>query len=158
MTLEQQQKYFQYFTEEMKGIMMRKGDDYAASSDRLSNFKMAGPIAGMTAEQNCLSLMATKVARLGQLISSNKGPRNESVHDSLIDLANYTVLLAMLIDEDRPSVLLDLNALQGMGMTPQEMVEIAQSQGIVMDNPIVPADQLSQLNERIDTSKLRKRI
>jgi hypothetical protein len=101
MTLEEQQKYFQYFTEEMKGIMMRKGDDYAASSDRLSNFKMAGPIAGMTAEQNCLSLMATKVARLGQLIASNKGPRNESVHDSLIDLANYTVLLAMLI-EDHP--------------------------------------------------------
>jgi hypothetical protein len=47
----------------------------------------------MTAEQNCLSLIATKVARLGVLLKSNKPAENESISDSLLDLANYAVLL-----------------------------------------------------------------
>lgn len=98
MTLEQQEKFFEAFTAHMKVVMLSKGHDYS-SQDRLSNFKFAGHICGMTAHQNCLNLIATKVARLGQLFSSGREPVNESVHDSILDLANYSVLLAMIIQE-----------------------------------------------------------
>lgn len=74
--------------------MLAKGDDYA-NTDRLSNFKLAGNICGFNAELNCLNLIATKVARLGVLLQG-KEPKNESVTDSLIDLANYAVLLDMI--------------------------------------------------------------
>ena len=95
MTLQEQEKHFNALVEELKGILIKKGDDYSGK-DRLSNFKTAGAIAGITPEQNCLSLIATKVARLGNLLSTNKEPNNESIEDSIKDLINYSILLHML--------------------------------------------------------------
>lgn len=95
MTKDQQTQFFNEFTQKMNKIMLSKGDDYSGQ-DRLSNFKLAGKICGITPEQNCLSLIATKVARLGQLLSG-KIPSNESINDSIIDLCNYSILLAMIV-------------------------------------------------------------
>lgn len=98
MTKEEQLQHFSYFTEKMKRTLFSKGDDYA-NEDRLSNFKMAGAISGGDAKSNCLNLIATKVARLGVLINSEQEPNNESISDSILDLANYSVLLSMIIEE-----------------------------------------------------------
>lgn len=99
MTLEQQKKRIEFFTNRMKELCLSKGDDYAGQSDRLANFKDAGTISGSGAAQNCFNLMATKMARLKQLLSSGKTPNNESIQDSLIDLANYSFLLDSLLWE-----------------------------------------------------------
>jgi len=98
MNLENQQKQFLEITEQMKSIMFAKGNDYA-NEDRLSNFKLAGNISGLTPELNCLSLISTKVARLGVLLNNDKTPNNESIQDSLLDLANYTILLTMILKD-----------------------------------------------------------
>ena len=98
MKKQEQEQYFNEVTEKMRTILLSKGDDYA-NKDRLSNFKLAGEIAGLNAELNCLSLIATKVARLGVLLNSNKEPNNESVKDSVLDLANYAILLSMILNE-----------------------------------------------------------
>lgn len=100
MTLEQQQQHFERMINKMAEIMMSKGDDYA-NNDRLSNFKLAGAISGISAEVNCLSLIATKVARLGNLLNSKEKPNNESIRDSVLDLANYAILLDMILSEKR---------------------------------------------------------
>lgn len=100
MTLEQQQHHFERMINKMAEIMMSKGDDYA-NNDRLSNFKLAGAISGISAEVNCLSLIATKVARLGNLLNSKEKPNNESIRDSVLDLANYAILLDMILSEKR---------------------------------------------------------
>jgi hypothetical protein len=100
MTQSEQEKYFQSVVESMKNILLKKGDDYA-NADRLSNFKLAGQICGFTPEQNCLSLIATKVARLGVLLNSDKKPNNESIQDSVLDLANYSILLSMILNEKK---------------------------------------------------------
>ena len=97
MTKEEQEKFITEYFIRMDEILLSKGDDYA-NSDRLSNFKLSGAIVGISPEQNCLSLIATKVARIGVLLKS-KNPKNESIDDSVIDLANYTILLAMLLKE-----------------------------------------------------------
>lgn len=99
MNLQQQTKFVDDFLSRMKEVMIGKGNDYA-NEDRLSNFKLAGSICGLTPEQNCLSLIATKVARLGVLLGG-KEPSNESIDDSLLDLANYAVLLACLRQDIR---------------------------------------------------------
>ena len=102
MVLKDQENFFETFTANMKSTMFRKGSDYS-NTDRLSNFKYAGSICGLTAEQNCLSLIATKVARLGVLLDPTaKAPNNESINDSVLDLANYAVLLRMIIEERYP--------------------------------------------------------
>lgn len=97
MTIHEQQAHFDEFINRQERILISKGNDYAGE-DRLSNFKRAGAICGLTPAQNCLSLIATKVARLGVLLSC-KDPANESVRDSIIDLANYAVLLDMIVSE-----------------------------------------------------------
>ena len=97
MNLKEQQLSFNEFVELMENTLIKKGNDYA-NEDRLSNFKLAGSVCGFSAEQNCLSLIATKVARLGVLLKTNK-PNNESIQDSVLDLACYATLLYMIIDE-----------------------------------------------------------
>lgn len=98
MTKEEQQAHIESFIQKMKEALSSKGNDYA-NEDRLSNFKLAGNICGLTPEQNCLSLIATKVARLGVLLKDGKRANNESISDSLLDLANYAVLLDQIVDE-----------------------------------------------------------
>lgn len=99
MTKEHQQKYFDQFVSKMRDTVLKKGDDYAGQEDRLSNFKMAGQIAGNSAEVNCFNLIGTKIARLNQLLNSGVKANFESVDDTLLDLANYTFLLACIRKE-----------------------------------------------------------
>lgn len=100
MTKEQQIKFFENFTNTMAETLLKKGNDYS-NEDRLSNFKVAGAILGKTPEEVALVLIAVKVARMGQLIGTSKIPNNESIDDTLLDLANYDLLLAMIISENR---------------------------------------------------------
>lgn len=102
MNLQQQQHFVDNFCEKMKSTILGKGNDYA-NADRLSNFKLAGAICGLTPEQNCLSMIATKVARLGVLLGG-KTPNNESIEDSLLDLANYGVLLACIREDAKDMI------------------------------------------------------
>ena len=95
MTKQEQEDFFDEYVKRMRDVLLNKGDDYA-NRDRLSNFKLAGLIAGGNAKTNCLNLIATKVARLGVLLNSNDEPKYESVNDSIMDLANYALLLAMI--------------------------------------------------------------
>ena len=98
MTKQEQQDFFDEYINKMRDVLLNKGDDYA-NADRLSNFKLAGLIAGGNAKTNCLNLIATKVARLGVLLNSKDKPKNESISSSIMDLANYALLLAMIDDE-----------------------------------------------------------
>jgi len=97
MNKQQQIDAFNDLIEKAESILLKKGDDYA-NADRLSNFKDAGRITGITTQQHCLALIATKVARLGNLYRG-KTPNNESIQDSIIDLFNYTALLYMIETE-----------------------------------------------------------
>ena len=103
MTRETQSKLLGEFYAEKKNILKLKGEDYA-NEDVLSNFKTAGANCGISAEQQCLSLIATKVARLGNLLSG-KTPNNESVSDSILDLSNYTDLLYCLVNEEEENLI-----------------------------------------------------
>ena len=85
-------------------ILCKKGYDYAGE-DVLSNFRLAGMIVNQGSRNpdavNCLNLIGTKVARLGQLLSSGKHAQNESVQDSVIDLCNYSALLYLILKMEK---------------------------------------------------------
>ena len=97
MTLKEQQQHFTELVKLMEHTLFKKGDDYA-NTDRLSNFKNSGAIAGTDARQIALDLIAVKVSRLGNLFHSTK-VNNESISDSILDLANYSILLHMIVNE-----------------------------------------------------------
>lgn len=87
-----------------RDILDKKGYDYAGE-DVLSNFRLAGMIVNQGVRNpdavNCLNLIGTKVARLGQLLSSNKSAQNESIQDSIIDLCNYSALLYLILKMEK---------------------------------------------------------
>jgi hypothetical protein len=87
-----------------RDILDKKGYDYAGE-DVLSNFRLAGMIVNQGSRNpdavNCLNLIGTKVARLGQLLSSNKSVQNESIQDSVIDLCNYSALLYLILKMEK---------------------------------------------------------
>lgn len=87
-----------------KEVLSKKGYDYAGE-DVLSNFRLAGMIVNQGSRNpdavNCLNLIGTKVARLGQLLSSGKHAQNESVQDSVIDLCNYSALLYLILKMEK---------------------------------------------------------
>ena len=94
MKLEEQTNILKRFQAEMEKVMLGKGNDYA-NEDRLSAFKQVAFITGLTEEQVISVFLATKIARLSNLFSG-KEPNNESIDDSILDLANYAALLQMI--------------------------------------------------------------
>lgn len=91
---------FKDFAEMQESVIVSKNQDYA-NADALSNFKLSGQISGIGAKRQALSMIAVKVARLGVLLSSDKLPNNESVEDSVLDLANYAFLLHAIIEDEK---------------------------------------------------------
>ena len=102
MTSEKRKEMFTEFTDNMAQVLLSKGSDYA-TQDVLSNFKLAGGIANQQSENyaaiSCLNMIATKVARLGNLLSKSDSVKNESVEDSVLDMANYTFLLNCILKD-----------------------------------------------------------
>jgi hypothetical protein len=103
MNKETQLNEWSNFTAKQLEVIKKKQGDYA-NDDVLSNFKTAAANAGIKEEQQVLSLIATKVARLGNLFNG-KEPNFESIEDSVLDLANYAFLLhCVLKDKNKNTI------------------------------------------------------
>jgi hypothetical protein len=104
LTADDRDRYLDELFKEQRRVLTSKGNDYAGE-DLLSNFRLAGMIVNQTSDHpdaiNCLNLIGTKVARLGQLLNSGKRAENESVQDSVVDLANYSALLYLILKMDK---------------------------------------------------------
>jgi len=83
----------------MQSLIEAKNADYAGDSDPFKNFKLCESLGICSAEQGLLVRMSDKMSRLSTLID---GPEsrvdNESIADTLLDLANYAVLLRVWMD------------------------------------------------------------
>ncbi|GEM_PF-3139938 len=92
---------------EMEDIHKRKNAGYAGegSMDPWANFRMSEAI-GVSAFNGCLVRMGDKYARACNL---SKDPRNEqvgeSLHDTLIDLANYALIAICLYEEEEDNLI-----------------------------------------------------
>lgn len=88
---------FNALLEELSAIHERKNHDYSQDDDPLSNFKAASAL-GVMPSKGVMVRMSDKWSRIQQL-SSGKTAKNESLRDSLIDLAAYSLLAILLLDE-----------------------------------------------------------
>lgn len=88
--------WFDMVLDKMKEISDSKRHDYASEDDPYLNFTQVADVSGLTVDQVFLVWAVTKVVRLGQLVGHDKIPNNESIDDSIIDLANYSALWAGL--------------------------------------------------------------
>jgi len=153
----------------MKRLLEKKQHDYATDNDRLSNFKFSGMVldwaikSGMTdgAHLAFLSLITTKLARIIELVGAGKEAKNESIRDTLIDLANYAILwcthivcpLILTITPKQPSPLVAAAMEQGTKLSPEEAAQYADKieewlfdelrpveTGIILPNDLCPVE------------------
>src|SRR5689334_12892679 len=80
----------------MKAIHDMKSHDYASLENPFSNFEEAAELIELfqkPIDQCFAGIIGIKISRLGQLLNG-KEPKNESIEDTFIDLANYVILWA----------------------------------------------------------------
>jgi hypothetical protein len=151
---------FDAFTAKQRGVLVGKADDYAGSTDRLNNFKVAGAVCGLSAAQNCLSLIGTKVARLGSLLKDGRAPKNEAIDDSVLDLANYAFLLHCILVETeaaKPGAYqtYDVKANAHEYGGPQPLCEMVQGLGqrVAVDKPVNPGPTEQPVTEPMEAQQ-----
>jgi hypothetical protein len=88
---------FDELIDEIKTLHEKKNHDYSRDSDPLSNLRSAQRL-GVDPVKGVLIRLSDKWSRLEQL-SSGKVPKNESMRDTLIDTAVYSLLAVLLLDE-----------------------------------------------------------
>jgi len=88
---------FYALLDEISALHSRKSHDYAPHDDPLANFHRSERF-GIPAWKGTLVRMGDKWSRLEQL-ASGKDPKNESLRDTLIDLAVYALIDVLLLED-----------------------------------------------------------
>lgn len=86
--------------ERRMALSKKKAEDYATDGDTLHNFKAQAMLTDMKPSQCAAQLVVTKAVRLGNLIFSDKGPANESIEDTILDMQNYLDLMLACREEE----------------------------------------------------------
>ena len=87
----------------MADIHSRKNGNYAKASDALSNFRLSNEL-GIDPFKGCLIRMSDKWSRICQLSKGVPDLVGESLEDTLIDLANYSLISILLLREKRSAL------------------------------------------------------
>lgn len=90
---------FDTVLDEIRELNRRKRGDYASDADPWSNFREAGEHAGLPAGKIVEALIGVKNARLRNLVDSERSPNNESVEDTLVDRAVYSIIAVAMYRE-----------------------------------------------------------
>lgn len=90
-TFDERNKQFRILLEKMYEVQFAKGKDYAEDVDGLRNLRRRG-VDGIVAR------LGDKLSRIENLIKPGKEASvlDESIDDTLIDFANYSLLLIIL--------------------------------------------------------------
>lgn len=103
MTREELLTYFQEKTSAMVETMQKKNADYAGEGvDPFANFSRVEALGICKTEQGFLTRMTDKMCRVVSFVQ--KGVlqvKEETVEDTLLDLANYCLLMAAYIKSKR---------------------------------------------------------
>ena len=95
--MEKRNPKFHALLDEIRDLHDRKNHDYAADNDPLSNFRRCQAL-GISPLVGVLVRLGDKQARIEQIVSG-KTPKNESLRDSLIDLAVYALIDVLLLED-----------------------------------------------------------
>ena len=85
--------------DEILALHDAKNHDYANDADPLSNFRQSEQF-GVPAFQGVMVRLSDKWSRACQLVGG-KSPKNESLRDTLVDMAVYSLIAVILHDEGR---------------------------------------------------------
>lgn len=89
--------------EQARGLLVVKGGEYTQTEDRLDNFKRGADLTGSHPLQVALIYMSKHYDGIATYVrdqaNGTERPRSESIKGRLLDLINYGLLMAALVDE-----------------------------------------------------------
>lgn len=93
MNLEEFRKVSHEYYAHAEDVLVKKQNDYGPTNISRSP---GGPLNGLRVR------IHDKVSRINHLIDSGVTPENESLKDSFLDLANYSIIAMMVLDGEWP--------------------------------------------------------
>lgn len=91
-------KWFEDTLRNMYNIMLKKNADYSTNNDPFSNFTIVEKLWIAEVEAWILVRMTDKISRIWNLLKREAKVTDESIQDTLEDLANYSIILKLYID------------------------------------------------------------
>jgi hypothetical protein len=126
---------FYALIEEISQLHSDKNFDYASRQNPLANFEECRGF-GVEPHVGVFVRMSDKWSRLKQLIGG-KSPKNESVRDTLIDLAVYALINVILLEDEE-------RAKARSGYRPVLNVEVVVAEPVGKLGFVVPQEQKMQ--------------
>lgn len=82
-------------------ILKMKNADYATGEDPFANFRYA-TLVGVPVERAILVRMSDKLARISNVLKKGHTEvKDETIKDTLLDLANYSTILIAYLDSQK---------------------------------------------------------
>lgn len=94
-------KGFKETLKRMEEIMLSKNHDYSGSVNPFRNFEMVEKLGITSVEQGLLVRMTDKLSRVSNLLGKEGKVLDEKVEDTLLDLANYAVILKCYMESKK---------------------------------------------------------
>jgi len=91
---------YEKYQKEMLGILKRKNADYAGPKGNYANFENCEKLGLCSAEVGLMVRISDKMTRISNLLSQDANVKDESIHDTLLDMANYAMILASYIEDN----------------------------------------------------------
>lgn len=101
MTRDQYLTFHRQMCEQMIKITEMKNHDYSNSLDPFANFRVVGSL-GLSVEHGFITRMSDKLSRLSNFfLQGELKVKDESILDTCLDLANYSLLLAGYLQSEK---------------------------------------------------------
>ena len=92
---------YEKYQKSMYDILKRKNSDYSGDSNTYHNFMHCEELGLCSTEAGIMVRMSDKMARVATLLKQNAKVSDENIKDTLLDLANYAMILASYIEDKK---------------------------------------------------------
>ena len=95
---------FQEITKQMYEITKAKNSDYSGTELAFRNFEMVELLWICPTPEWILVRMTDKITRISNLLKAEAKVKDEKVADTLLDLANYSIILAIYLQTSENNI------------------------------------------------------
>jgi len=78
-----------------------KNSDYSDKNDAFNNFRYSEELGITSTDKAMFVRMCDKMSRIANLLNKEANVKDETIHDTLLDLAAYSILLSIYIDDGK---------------------------------------------------------
>ena len=90
---------YEKYQKQMFDILKRKNADYAGPKGDYYNFENCERLGLCSVEVGLMVRISDKMTRISNLLSQNAQVTDENIHDTLVDMSNYAMILASYIED-----------------------------------------------------------